>query len=124
MQTGALHELPTNASEDDNRARDAELSFFKDVLTHLPVGVTVQDAHGSLLLVNDAAANQLGMDGMARVSPLVAQRSASAGDLLQAGREAVAEECLGEGQARQVLLTSHRPVKIGGRDLLLSASAD
>ncbi len=115
-----------DASEaESNRARDAELSFFKDVLKHLPAGVTVQDAHGRLLLVNDAAAKQLGMDGPSpSASVLLDQRSAAAGDLLQRACESVTEECVGDGQARQVLLTSHRPVRIGGRDLLLSSSAD
>jgi diguanylate cyclase (GGDEF)-like protein len=126
MQGRAHHERRIDASEAEaDRARDAELSFFKDVLKHLPAGVTVQDARGRLLLVNDAAASQLGMDGAATgVSPLLYQRSESAIELLHAGREAVMEECVGDGQPRQVLLTSHRPVRIGGRDLLLSSSAD
>jgi diguanylate cyclase (GGDEF)-like protein len=126
MQGRTHHELRADASDvDDGRARDLELSFFKDVLKHLPAGVTVQDAHGRLLLVNDAAARQLGMDGPSpSVSALLDQRSESAGDLLQAGHESVTEECVGDGEKRQVLLTSHRPVRIGGRDLLLSSSAD
>ena len=115
-----------DASEaESNRARDAELSFFKDVLKHLPAGITVQDEHGRLLLVNDAAARQLGMDGSApSASVLLDQRSESVGDLLKTGCESVTEECVGDGDKRQVLLTSHRPVRIGGRDLLLSSSAD
>jgi c-di-GMP phosphodiesterase Gmr len=126
MQGSADHELRIDASEtEDNRARDAELGFFKDVLKNLPAGVTVQDEHGRLLLVNDAAARQLGMDGSApAASVLLGQRSENVVDLLQSGCESVAEECVGEGQARQVLLTSRRPVRIGGRDLLLSSSAD
>jgi c-di-GMP phosphodiesterase Gmr len=115
-----------NASEvEDDRAHDAELNFFKDVLKHLPAGVTVQDEHGRLLLVNDAGARQLGMDGSAPAgSDLLDQRSENVADLLRAGQEFITEECVGDGQARQVLLTSRRPVRIGGRDLLLSASAD
>jgi len=103
-----------------------EADFFKDVLKHLPAGVTVQDAQGRLLLVNDAAARQLGLDGRtpATASPLLGQRKESGRELLDAGREAILEECVGDGQARQVWLTSHRPVRIGGRDLLLSSSAD
>ena len=109
---------------DNDRARDPEQNFFKDVLKHLPAGVTVQDAHGRLLLVNDAAARQLGIDGSApAASVLLDQRCENVVDLLQTG-ESVTEECVGDGQARQVLLTSHRPVQIGGRDLLLSSSAD
>ena len=44
--------------------------------------------------------------------------------MLRAGQPVIAEECLDDGQARQVLLTTHRPVRIAGRDLLLSSSAD
>jgi cyclic di-GMP phosphodiesterase Gmr len=126
MQGSADHEPGIDASETDgDRARAAELSFFKDVLKHLPAGVTVQDAHGRLLLVNDAAARQLGMDGPApAASVLLDQRSENVVDLLQTGRESVTEECVDDGEKRQVLLTSHRPVRIGGRDLLLSSSAD
>src|ERR1700749_2771692 len=126
MQASAHHELPTDACEpEDERARDAELSFFKDVLKQLPAGVTVQDQHGRLLLVNDAAARQLGMDGSTPAAlALLDERSESAVGLLQTGHESVREEWVGAGEKRQVLLTSHRPVRIGGRDLLLSSSAD
>jgi diguanylate cyclase (GGDEF)-like protein/PAS domain S-box-containing protein len=126
MQGSADHELRIDAREtEDDRARDAELSFFKDVLKNLPAGITVQDEHGRLLLVNDAAARQLGMDGLAPAgSALLDQRSENLADLLQSGCESVTEECAGDGEKRQVLLTSHRPVRISGRDLLLSSSAD
>jgi diguanylate cyclase (GGDEF)-like protein/PAS domain S-box-containing protein len=126
MQGSADHELRIDAREtEDDRARDAELSFFKDVLKNLPAGITVQDEHGRLLLVNDAAARQLGMDGSAPAgSALLDQRSENLADLLQSGCESVTEECAGDGEKRQVLLTSHRPVRISGRDLLLSSSAD
>jgi len=120
MQRSARHELRVDADEtDDRRMADQELSFFKDVLKLLPAAVTVQDEHGRLLLVNDAAVRQFGMDGPAPVaSELLGQRGESARELLHAGREAVAEECVGEGPAKQVFLTSHRPARIGGRDLL------
>jgi diguanylate cyclase (GGDEF)-like protein len=45
-------------------------------------------------------------------------------ELLRAGRALVAEECAGSGPARQVFLTSHRPVRIAERNLLLSSSAE
>src|SRR5215475_15679445 len=120
------HERRMDATDAaDGGATDQELSFFKDVLKLLPAGITLQDEHGQLLLVNDAAACQLGIDKpVGDASPLLAQRRQKGGDLLHAGREAVTEESVGDGEKRQVLLTSHRPVRIGGRDLLLSASAD
>ncbi|MCJ9729666.1 diguanylate cyclase, partial [Bradyrhizobium sp. PRIMUS42] len=54
-------------------ANEAELGFLKEIVRMLPAGLTVQDAHGELLLVNDAAAAQLGMDG-SRPSPDLAPR--------------------------------------------------
>src|ERR1700761_2749585 len=104
MQGSADHELRIDAREtDDDRARDAELSFFKDVLKHLPAGVTVQDEHGRLLLVNDAAARQLGMDEPGHsASVLLDQRSENVLDLLESGQESTTEECVGDGEKRQV----------------------
>ena len=45
-------------------------------------------------------------------------------ELLRTGSHAVAEECVDSDQARQVFLTTHRPVRIADRNLLLSSSAD
>ena len=54
-------------------ASEAELGFLKEIVRMLPAGLTVQDAQGKLLLVNDVAAAQLGMDG-SRPSPDLARR--------------------------------------------------
>jgi c-di-GMP phosphodiesterase Gmr len=99
---------------------------LRDVLRLLPTGVTVQDERGDFLIVNDAAAAQLGLaDGAsAGRSAQLEQRHEVGCDVLRAGQAAITEECHDDGKARQVLLTSHRPVRIGGRDLLLSSSAD
>ncbi|MCJ9732065.1 bifunctional diguanylate cyclase/phosphodiesterase, partial [Bradyrhizobium sp. PRIMUS42] len=43
---------------------------------------------------------------------------------LSAGQPVVTEEALHGGAARQVLLTTHRPVRLAGRELLISASSD
>ena len=110
----------------DNRysgASEAELGFLKEIVRMLPAGLTVQDAHGELLLVNDAAAAQLGMDG-SRPSPDLTPRREACRRALSAGQAVVTEEALHDGAARQVLLTTHRPVRLAGRELLISASSD
>ncbi|GAB9123132.1 putative bifunctional diguanylate cyclase/phosphodiesterase [Bradyrhizobium diazoefficiens] len=110
----------------DNRysgASEAELGFLKEIVRMLPAGLTVQDAHGELLLVNDAAAAQLGMDG-SRPSPDLTPRREACRRALGAGQAVVTEEALHDGAARQVLLTTHRPVRLAGRELLISASSD
>jgi c-di-GMP phosphodiesterase Gmr len=121
MQHHAASDLPA----DDPGATGAELGLLREVLRLLPAGVTVQDAQGDFLIVNDAAAAQLGMaDGAAAPSPHLDRRRHAGRDALQGGRAIVVEECLDHGRDRQTVLTSHRPIRIGGRDLLVSSSAD
>jgi c-di-GMP phosphodiesterase Gmr len=114
----ARHDVPqpgdTTPGNDGEAA--SELSILRDVLRMLPNGVTVQDDQGRLLLANDAAAAQLqtGAGGL----------SEAARETLRTGLPVVVEESVAREGARRVFLTSHHPVRIGDRDLLLSASAD
>jgi cyclic di-GMP phosphodiesterase Gmr len=118
MQSHSQHDLATAATDSEREpAEDTELRILRDVLKMLPTGVTVQDEHGRFLLVNDAAAAQLRIDGSD-------QRRETCLELLRSGRTSVAEECIGSGTVKQVLLTTHRPVHIADRNLLLSSSAD
>jgi len=104
-------------------ATGAELEFLKEIVRTLPAGVTVHDERGELLLVNDAAASHLGMDG-SRPSPDLTQREDARLRAFKAGRAVVIEESFNDGAARKVLLTTHRPVRLAGRDLLITASSD
>jgi c-di-GMP phosphodiesterase Gmr len=108
-------------------AVESELNILRDVLRMLPAGVTVQDEQGRFLLVNDAAAAQLGMTaeepGMPPSKPLSDRREVGL-ELLRAGRAIVAEECVTGPHGKQVFLTAHRPVRIADRNLLLSSSTD
>jgi diguanylate cyclase (GGDEF)-like protein len=127
MQSRTEHHLRTAATEDEHElAVDIELGILRDVFRMLPNGVTVQDEQGRFLLVNDAAAAQLGIATaeLAARSKELDQRRETCIELLRAGRAAVAEECVTRGQARQIFLTAHRPVRIADRNLLLSSSAD
>ncbi len=107
----------------DQGAAEAELGFLKEIVRMLPAGVTVLDEAGDFLLVNDAAAAQLGMNGAPPAGELNQRREACL-QALRDGRPLVSEESLHDGGARQVLLTTHRPVRIADRNLLISASAD
>jgi cyclic di-GMP phosphodiesterase Gmr len=112
---------------DETDADGLELRLLRDVFRMLPAGVTVQDEHGDFLLVNDAAAAQLGISAggpALQRSQELSHRRETGLELLRAGRAAVAEETVANGEARGVLLTAHRPVRIAGRDLLLSSSLD
>ena len=125
MHSPSRHDFQANATEAGSEgARDTELSILRDVLKLLPTGVTVQDERGDFLLVNDAAAALL---QMAATTPALSQpgdRRETCLELLRSGRTAVIEEAVANGTAKQVFLTSHRPIRIAERNLLLSSSAD
>jgi len=115
----------TGASRHDNESDfDSELRILREVLRLLPSGVTVQDEQGEFLLVNDAAAAQLQMTAGAPVPSPLDDRHETCLDLLRHGRPVVLEEAAASGAHKRVFLTSHRPVQIAGRSLLLSTSAD
>jgi cyclic di-GMP phosphodiesterase Gmr len=128
MQSRTKHDLQSTATQGDiGLAEDSELSILRDVFRMLPTGVTVQDEHGRFLLVNDAAAVQLGItvgEPAAASSEELNHRREAGLELLRSGRPAVTEECVTSGPVKQVFLTAHRPVRIADRDLLLSTSAD
>ena len=108
-------------------AVESELSLLRDVLRMLPAGVTVQDEQGRVLMVNDAAAAQLGMtacEPSVLGSQQLSDRRELALELLRTGRAVVAEESVATHHGKQVLLTAHRPVRIADRNVLLSSSTD
>jgi len=105
----------------------SELALLRDVVKLLPAGITVQDEDGEFLLINDAAASQLGLvEG--QPSALAAQqlneRKEAGLDLLRAGNAAVAEVKVNGEKGEQVLLAAHRPIRVAGRSLMLSSSTD
>jgi c-di-GMP phosphodiesterase Gmr len=107
------------------RAADRELGMLREVFRLLPSGVTIQDGQGRFLLVNDAAAAQLGITPLAHSHSKEMDRRRETGmEVLRSGRPAVVEESVGHGQLKQILHTTHRPVRIADRELLLSSSTD
>jgi diguanylate cyclase (GGDEF)-like protein len=121
MQHRAVNSLAATTEADVLRAAESELSLVKDVLRLLPAGVTLLDEQGRFILMNDAAAAQLRASG---ASGALDQRRERGLELLREDRALITEEVIGEGAARQVLLTAHRPAHIDNRKLLISSSAD
>src|SRR5262245_27217843 len=112
MKRPAAHNFETALPDTDGFATpEAEHRLLQEIVRLLPAGVTVQDAQGRLLIVNDAAAAQLRLaEGeAASSSPYLEERRQTGLELLRAGQTGVAEECVEEGKTRQVLLTNHRP---------------
>ena len=127
MQTLHPYDLQATATQGDHvLAVDTELNILRDVFRMLPTGVTVQDEQGDFLLVNDAAAAQFRMSAVESTASLseLNHRRDTGLELLRAGRLTVAEECITSEVGKQVFLTTHRPVRIADRNLLLSSSAD
>jgi cyclic di-GMP phosphodiesterase Gmr len=111
----------------------ATVKLLSEIIRMLPSPVTVQDADGNFMLVNDAAAAQFNTrsdqfhDDPGHPDVLTAalnHRRDIALDLVRSGRSATFEERVGDGLTKRVFLTSHRPVRIGDQDLLLSIATD
>jgi diguanylate cyclase (GGDEF)-like protein len=109
---------------DHEGVADSELRILRDVFRLLPTGVTVQDERGDFLLVNDAAAALLQMAASAPAPSQANDRRDTCLELLRSGHPAVLEESITAGAAKRVFLTSHRPIRVAERNLLLSSSAD
>src|SRR6266436_612750 len=125
MHSPTKPDLQAAATKADHEgAFDSELSILRDVFRLLPTGVTVQDEHGEFLLVNDAAAALLQMAASAPAPTQASDRRDACLELLRCGRSAVLEESITAGAAKRVFLTSHRPIRVAERNLLLSSSAD
>ena len=110
-----------------------ELKILREIVRMLPASITVQDERGDFLLVNEAATAQFNARAeefriSASTSDFLTQaldhRRETAIDLLQSGRSAVFEERVSAGQDQRVFLTTHRPVRIGEQNLLLSSASD
>ena len=126
MHSPPKHDLQPAAIAVENEGDfNSELNILREVLWLLPNGVTVQDEQGEFLLVNDAAEAQLGVSAAATAAPskLLVDRRQAGLELLRTGSPATVEEST-SGAAKRVFLTAHRPVRIAGRHLLLSSSAD
>jgi cyclic di-GMP phosphodiesterase Gmr len=128
MQNPPSHQIPPATSPDAGEfAVESELGLLRDIFRLLPTGVTVQDEDGRFLLINDAAASQLGVAAGPPgelASKHLNERRETGLELLRAGSLAVAEVGGTGNNGEQVLLAAHRPVRIAGRNLLLSSSTD
>ncbi|MFB9268546.1 putative bifunctional diguanylate cyclase/phosphodiesterase [Bradyrhizobium erythrophlei] len=125
MHSFTKHDFQTSVRMPDNPSNFSdELRVLRDLLRLLPSGVTVQDEHGELLLVNDAAAAQLQLAANAGQPSQADDRHETCLELLRSGRPVVLEEAFTSGASKHVFLTSHRPVQIAGRSLVISASTD
>src|SRR3979409_1365222 len=126
MQSRTQHDPHSAAPDsDDHLAGDSELGILWAVVRMLATGVPVLAEPGRFLLVNYAAIAQLGIavgETASRFSQALQHRRETGLEVLRSGRAAVAEESVSSGQAKQIFLPAHRPVRIADPNLLLSSS--
>jgi cyclic di-GMP phosphodiesterase Gmr len=131
-ERGRLRQLTMELSRSERSAqRNADL--LNEVLGLLPVEVTVQQESGHFILVNDAAAAQMGQPAPALigVSPAdvlppseALQRRRRDLEVMRSGRAMITEETVATPDGERTLLTSLKPVRIFDESLLLSAALD
>src|ERR1700735_2800327 len=95
MENPPLNQIPPDSPQREGEfVFDGDLGLLRDIIRLLPAGVTVQDEEGRFLLINDAAASQLGMaagqPGEFSAKHLNERREKGL-ELLRTGRASVAE---------------------------------
>lgn len=115
--------LPQQPATDDGERHDdtaaggpiAEHGLLDAIIRQLPVGLTVQDERGNVLLVNDTAAGHFG-----RTAPALPAAAAADAPLAPTLPATAVTEAHGD----RVLLTTRQPLRVADRTLMLSTSID
>jgi diguanylate cyclase (GGDEF)-like protein len=111
----------------------SRLNFLNEVVGSLPTAVTVQDEQGNFVFVNAAAVAQFNVPardivGTVSGTPLPSKelndRINLARGVLQSGGSRISEEYIRTDHATKIFLTTHEPVVISNRKLVLSSSVD
>src|SRR5882724_11372744 len=111
--------LRTSAS-DTQRSND----LLKGIIERLPIGLTVQDDLGRLILVNDLAAARLGASPAELTGRLPADAQSQETSPSKGGEPNTVEESSGGAAGERTWLTSRKPVRVLDEMLLLCASLD
>ena len=115
------------------RAADDERNLLKEVVDLLPVSLTVQEEDGRFILVNAVAAANLGTPaqtllGASPADFLPAEEATQRRDweiaLMHSGTAVATEERHDDASGERIWLTSHKPVHVRERKLLMSSSLD
>jgi cyclic di-GMP phosphodiesterase Gmr len=130
--SGGDTDLPAVAAGGYNDDISSELAMLREIVRLLPVALTVRDEHSRLLLANDAAAALFDLSGQidggipidATAVDSADSRHRASADVLRNGRSVTVEEVVESNSGQQALLTTHRPIRIADRALLVSNSTD
>ncbi|MEP6491944.1 MAG: EAL domain-containing protein [bacterium] len=132
-ESRGLRELTTRLQLSEQAAkRNADL--LNEVVNVLPVGLTVQDAEGRLLVINDAAATVLGLPAavlrgrtpheLHDTPELIERDRREYLERLDGPSQRTEEQSVTVGDKAITLLTTSKPVRIFDERLLLSTSLD
>ncbi len=109
----------------------ADLDALRDVFAMLPTAMTAMDAQGRVVFANQAAADQFNIpiDQLLAGPPprrpqALANRSDACSELLRSGKSVACEDIIATSRGERVFLTTHRPVWIAERRMLLSSSVE
>jgi diguanylate cyclase (GGDEF)-like protein/PAS domain S-box-containing protein len=125
---GLVEELRTG---DGKAVEDREL--YRELVDLLPVSLTVQDEDGRFILVNAVAAQNLSVPAQQLIGSTPAdflppeeatQRREWEIGLMKSGTPLATEDRYADGAGERIWLTSHKPVHILDRKLLMSSSLD
>jgi cyclic di-GMP phosphodiesterase Gmr len=99
--------------------------LLKDILNALPIGLTVEDAKGQLVLINDAAAAKLGSRASAPARPSrLDARLQPTRRTVQHHSPVETEERITSADGDRTWLTARRKVRVLEETMLLSTSVD
>jgi c-di-GMP phosphodiesterase Gmr len=125
-ETQRLRALLEELRERERKARQSG-DLLKGILDALPVGLTVEDAQGQLVLINHAAAARLGNAASAPAPTALPSHGTPA--IRQAGpcpaiKPAETEETIVGPAGERIWLTARQPVRLLDETMLLSTSFD
>lgn len=120
-------------SRRSEQSMQESVDLLQEITNHLPIGVTVQDEAGRFVLVNSMAAANLAtpVDVLIGASPAdflpeheAAQRRQWEIELIESGKSVNTEENIKDRTGEHTWLTSHKPVHMRDKTVLLSSSLD
>ena len=106
------------------------ISELHDVISQLPVGITVQDHQGHFLFVNEAAGTHFNLTALSIDAPQLfpysqlKRRQELCIETLRTGEAAFSEERISGASGDREFLSSHWPITLANRPLLLTSTVD
>jgi c-di-GMP phosphodiesterase Gmr len=124
------HEHANGSQLNGEERASIAISDLHDVISQLPVGITVQDHQGHFLFVNEAAGAHFNLASFSVESPdlfpysQLKRRQELCVEALRTGEAARSEERFGGASGDREFLSSHWPIKLADRPLLLTSTID